>query len=139
MSLHVLVTDILTLYREGHAVVVPRVDSQLVPEVAITVMSVEEQLSGWYSLVRQAKRPEDLAHAYLRLASSTRFLGRWNIFSYTEAAIARFKQLQGMKLNVGGNDLRIAAITLVHSGILVSRNLRGFQRVPGLSVEDSSV
>lgn len=139
MSLHVLDTDILTLYREGHAIVVPRVDSHPVTEVGITVMSVEEQLSGWYALVRQAKRPEDLAHAYLRLASSTRFLGRWNILSYTEMAIARFKGLQDMKLNIGGNDLRIAAITLEHGGILVSRNLRDFHRVPGLSVEDWSV
>jgi tRNA(fMet)-specific endonuclease VapC len=42
-------------------------------------------------------------------------------------------------LNVLKNDLRIAAVTLEHGGILVSRNLRDFQRVPGLQVEDWTV
>lgn len=138
MSLHVLDTDILTLYREGHPVVVPRVDAQPILQVAITVMSVEEQLSGWYALVRQAKSPADLAHAYMRLATTTRFLGRWQILSFPESAIGRFNQMKSLKLNIGGNDLRIAAITLEHGGILVTRNLRDFQRVPGLSVEDWS-
>ena len=44
-----------------------------------------------------------------------------------------------MKLNVRANDLRIAAIALENSAIVVSRNLRDFQRVPGLQVEDWSV
>ena len=56
-----------------------------------------------------------------------------------EPAIARYNQLKSQKLNVPGNDLRIAAIALEHGGTLVSRNLRDFRRVPGLSVEDWSV
>ena len=59
--------------------------------------------------------------------------------SFTEPAIARFKLLKGLRLNVGGTDLSIAAITLENGGILVTRNLRDFQRVPGLPLEDWSV
>lgn len=41
-----------------------------------------------------------------------------------------------MRLNIRSSDLAIAAITLEHGGILVSRNRKDFQRVPGLPVED---
>jgi tRNA(fMet)-specific endonuclease VapC len=33
-------------------------------------------------------------------------------------------------------DLKIAGIVLVHGGVLLSRNVRDFQQVPGLQVED---
>lgn len=36
---------------------------------------------------------------------------------------------------IGPNDLIIAATALAHQGILVTRNVDEFSRVPGLSVE----
>jgi tRNA(fMet)-specific endonuclease VapC len=136
MSLFVLDTDILSLYLEGDAVVRQRVDAQPPADLAITVMSVDEQLSGWYTLTRQVRRPEDIARAYNRLAEAVQFLAGWPILPYTEQAIVRADRLKAMRLNVRVMDLRIAAITLEHGGILVSRNLRDFQRVPGLTVEN---
>jgi tRNA(fMet)-specific endonuclease VapC len=139
MTLYVLDSDILTLYRHGHLLLEQRIDADPAPDLAITVMSVEEQLSGWYTMLRQVTRPPDLARAYLELADSTQFLGGWTILSFTEPAIARYDQLAAMKSNVHKMDLRIAAITLEHGGILVTRNLRDFRRVPNLVVEDWSV
>jgi tRNA(fMet)-specific endonuclease VapC len=66
-------------------------------------------------------------------------LAEWQILSFTEPAIARFKQMKGLRLNVGGSDLCIAAITLENKATLVTRNRRDFQRVPGLILEDWSV
>ncbi len=42
-------------------------------------------------------------------------------------------------MNIGGNDLKIAAVALEAGGIVVTRNLRDFRRVPGLVCEDWSV
>ncbi len=38
-----------------------------------------------------------------------------------------------MKLNVGRNDLRLAALALELGAIVVTDNIRDFVRVPGLS------
>ncbi len=43
-----------------------------------------------------------------------------------------------MNLNVRKMDLRIAAVVLEYGGVLVTRNVRDFQRVPGLPIEDWS-
>jgi tRNA(fMet)-specific endonuclease VapC len=139
MSLYVLDTDTLTLYRQGDPLVGPRVDAHPAQELAITVISVEEQLSGWYTVLRQARQPDRLARAYLQLAESVRYLGGWNILTFTEPAMAIYEQLKALKLNVAKSDLRIAAIILENDAILVTRNLRDFQRVPNLPVENWAV
>ena len=62
-----------------------------------------------------------------------------DILPYTEAAIARVAQLKALRLNVRIMDLRIAAVAMENQGVVVTRNRRNFNRVPGLSVEDWSV
>jgi tRNA(fMet)-specific endonuclease VapC len=136
MSLYALDTDILSLYWQGDPKVVARVDACPPDDLATTVITVEEQMTGWYDLLRQARRPPDLTHAYLRLGECVRFLGRWRILPYTEPAMDRVTAWQGLRLNVRKMDLRIAAIALEHAATVVARNLRDFQRVPGLAVEN---
>lgn len=50
----------------------------------------------------------------------------------SRTAIDRYENLKAMNLNVRKMDLRIAAIVLDHGATLATRNLRDFQRVPGL-------
>jgi len=136
MSLFVLDTDILSLFRRGHGLVCQRAASHPATELAVTVMTVEEQLSGWYMYVRRAKNSKQLARAYQELGESVEFLSGWQILKYPESAINRFHQLAAMKLQVRRMDLRIAAIILEHGGTLVTRNLRDFQQIPGLPLEN---
>lgn len=143
MSLYVLDTDVLSLLQGGNPTIDRKVRAcqQAKDTLATTVISVEEQLTGWYTRLRDprsANDPKRLADLYQRLANTVKALAEAAVLSFTEAAIQRYGQLAAMKLNVRKNDLRIAAITLEHGGILVSRNLRDFQRVPGLIVEDWS-
>jgi len=132
----VLDTDMLSLYQHGDALVCQRVHSHAPDDLAITVMTIEEQLSGWYTLLRRAKQPPQVARVYQQLAENVLFLSGWRILLYPETAIARCDQLLSLKLGVRKGDLRIAAITLENAGILVTRNLRDFQRVPNLTIEN---
>jgi tRNA(fMet)-specific endonuclease VapC len=136
MSRYVLDTDILTLHQEGHSEVCRRVTAHRPQGLATTIISVEEQLSGWFTMLRRAKARETLARIYARLTDTVVFLGRMPISSFTEPAIARFEALRAMKLNIVSKDLRIAAIVLEERSILITRD---FQRVPGLVIEHWSL
>ena len=61
MSLHVLDTDTLSLLQEGQPTVLACVAAHQPDEIAVSVITVEEQLSGWYRQLRRAKKPEELA------------------------------------------------------------------------------
>jgi tRNA(fMet)-specific endonuclease VapC len=52
---------------------------------------------------------------------------------------SRHRDLLRRRLNVAGNDLRIAAIALETGAGVVTRNLRDFNRVAGLQCEDWSI
>jgi len=136
MNLYVLDTDILSLYHKGHLMVRQRVAAHPLDELAITVITVDEAISGWYTMLRQAKQPPQTARAYQELAQIVPFLGLWNILVYPESAITRYGQLAKMRLNIRASDLRIAAVVLENNAILVTRNTRDFKRVPGLTIED---
>jgi tRNA(fMet)-specific endonuclease VapC len=63
MSLYVLDTDILSLLQRGDPVLEAAVKAHDPDDLAVTIISVEEQLSGWYSKLRQggiAKNPKRL-------------------------------------------------------------------------------
>jgi len=136
VSLHVLDTDILSLFQRGHPVVCQCVAATAPADLAITVITVEEQLSGWYTLLRSTTRPDQLSIIYQSLADSIPFLAQFTIVSFAEPAMARFDSLVALKLNVRKMDLRIAAIALERGATVVARNVRDFQRIPRLVVED---
>jgi tRNA(fMet)-specific endonuclease VapC len=74
--------------------------------------------------------------AYRELAEAVRFLAQVRVVDSDAAAIARYQTLQGLKLNIGKYDLKIAAIALEVGAVVVTGNVRDFQRVPNLAVED---
>jgi tRNA(fMet)-specific endonuclease VapC len=136
MSLFVLDTDILSLYQEGNATVANRVFQHSSEELAVTIISVEEQLRGWFTLRRRAKSRKQVAYAYERFTRSVASLSTMSILAFTEAAIDRYEQLRKLKLGVKANDLRIAAIAIDKSAIVVTRNRVDFGRVPDLQIEN---
>lgn len=138
MSLFALDSDTLSLLDRGHATVVAQVASRPSRELAIPVIVVEEALSGWYSMIRKAKTPQQLALGYDELASAVTVLSGIQILRFTEGAIARYQELSKAKLGVRANDLRIAAIALEHNATVITRNVRDFIVIPGLTVEDWS-
>lgn len=126
MSLFVLDTDILTLFERAHPVVCAHIAAHPAEEIAISVVTVEEQLSGWYAQLRQAKQAARLAWAYRRLADTVRFLRRVQIFDYDEPAIRRYEELRRRRLKVRKMDQQIAATALEHGAVVVTRNVHDF-------------
>lgn len=138
MDLYVLDSDILSLYQRGHAAVCEHVERHELSELAVTIINVEELLSGWYTVRRRKTERKELARIYERFAQSVRLLVKLQILSFSEEAIDRYEQLRQLKLHVRANDLRIAAIAIENSAIVVTRNRVDFSRVPGLQIEDWS-
>jgi tRNA(fMet)-specific endonuclease VapC len=136
VPLYLLDTDHLTHLRNGHAAVAARVRATPAADIAACVVSVEEQLDGWYRFLRQPLSRARLADTYRRLGEAVKFFADIPFLPFTEAAIDRSESLLKMRLNVRRNDLRIAAIALVHNATVVTANVRDFARVPGLAVED---
>lgn len=132
----ILDTDTFTLYRIGRRILVTRIEAEPISSIAVSVITVEEQFTGWQALLRHSKTDAQLADTYLRLTESARALSGLHIFTLTESAIARYHALLALKLNIGRMDLRIAAIALEENALVITRNLRDFQRVPGLICEN---
>ncbi len=58
------------------------------------------------------------------------------ILDFDDASASLAETLNTSKLRLGTMDIRIAAIALINRATLISRNLRDFQRIPRLRVED---
>lgn len=138
MTAYILDTDTVSLFQHGHPAVCAAVANHVADDVAISVLTVEEQLSGWYKELRRAKKPHALAAVYERMANTVRFYAFLPIHAFSEPAIARYEQLKRLKLKVGKTDLRIGAVALERNAVVVTRNVRDFQRIPGLQIEDWS-
>ncbi len=138
MSLFILDTDTLSLWQRRH----PKGDAEIArhppADVAVTIISVEEQFNGRFRMVRRLTQPDQKARAYLNLTKTVEFFSRVQILTFTELAILRFEHLKRLKLKIGGMDLRIAAIALEAGATVVTRNRADFGRVPGLAVADWS-
>jgi tRNA(fMet)-specific endonuclease VapC len=140
MSRFLLDTDTLSLLQQGHAVVLQQVNSHPVADSSFSAITLQEQMRGFEARLSRARNHQQTAHAYEMLV--TRLLPTWKHFAvlpFSEPAIQRFEQLRSLRLNVGLMDLRIAAIALENGLIVVTRNLRDFNRVPGLITADWSV
>ena len=105
-------------------------------DVSIPVVVAEEHLRGWLAQIHRLRDPEKLVDPYERLVQLLSFLAEWEIARWTAEAAVEFSRLRAARVRIGTQDLRIASIALVSDALLLSANLRDFEQVPGLQVED---
>jgi tRNA(fMet)-specific endonuclease VapC len=86
-----------------------------------------------------SQRSETVGPCISKVIDNVQTLNHFRLLSFTEPAIDRFAQLKALKLGVRRMDLRIAAIALENGGTLVTRNVRDFQGVPGLNIENWTI
>src|SRR6516225_9206067 len=79
VSLFLLDTDHLTLYQMGHPQVLINVARHLTDQLAVSVITVEEQLTGWQRALHQAKDDARREQIYLRMALAVESLASWTV------------------------------------------------------------
>ena len=133
----VLDTDTLSLLLRSHPRLTDRVSRSAV-EVVVTEITRIEQLKGRFDALFKAEDGERLLMARQRLLDTEKDLDRIEILPLDEAAATEFERLLGTKglRRIGRGDLLIASIVLANKATLVTRNVKDFQRVPGLKIEN---
>ena len=141
MTLWVLDTDTLSLLERGNFKIRERIRQVYTDLVAISIVTAEEKLKGRLAAINSLagiERVDRLAIAYGSLQSSIEDLQALTILPFSELAKDRYCDLLQQKIRVGTHDLRIAAIVLSVEGVLITRNRRDFEKVPGLQIDDWS-
>jgi tRNA(fMet)-specific endonuclease VapC len=104
--------------------------------VNIPVVCVEEQCKGWLALINRTRKIHQQIPAYDNLRLFFQFFRIWDILPLDERCADQFDELCSQKIRVGTQDLKIAAIALANDALLLTANLRDFEKVPGLRVEN---
>src|SRR5919108_3116378 len=132
-------TDHVSLNQRGHPLVRALVQAAGPSQVVVSVITVEEQMRGWLDAIRAATTPEARAIAYQRLRMAIGYFASLSLLDYTAPMDALVADLRKQGVRIGTQDLRIAAVALVHGATLVTRNSVDFRQVPGLTIEDWSI
>lgn len=137
MKLYVLDTDIAGFVQHEHATVLSRINAlPNTDTLATTIITFGEDLSGWLPACRRAKDGTARSQAYTRLQDGLEFYREVICLPFDSTAATIFDQLRSQHRRIGTNDLTIAAITISVNGILVTRNVVDFERIPALRIED---
>jgi len=104
--------------------------------VATTIISAEEQFRGWLAQIHRQRDPHEQIATYQRLQRRIAFFAAWYVLPWDPDAADILQGLRRQRVRIGTMDLKIASIVLAHDATLLSRNLRDFQQVPNLRVED---
>lgn len=136
----VLDTDHISLLEQADSVkrarLIHRLDQAGVEAVVTTIVSYEEQSRGWLAYVARARSMTEQIDAYERLARHLETYRRLVVLEYDRTAAEHYRRLRSTRINIGTLDLKIAAITLANQATLLSRNLKDFEKVPGLRVQN---
>jgi tRNA(fMet)-specific endonuclease VapC len=130
-------TDILSLILAGNATTIARL-RQAGDDVAISVITKVEVLRGRFDFLLKAGDGGQLQRAQMWLDQMEAELEGWSIVRVNAAVAAEFDRLRQVKKlkQLGRGDLLIACIALAHRATLVTRNLRHFREISGLTLEN---
>lgn len=136
MSFNILDTDHLSLQQRGVVSLWPRLVENQPREIAITIITAEEQLRGRFLQLSQARTSAQYIDAYAKLHFALDWISRFRILDYDAQADDIFTSLRKQKIRIGTSDLRIAAIALATGSTLLTRNAIDFDQIPGLVTDN---
>ncbi|MDB9308760.1 type II toxin-antitoxin system VapC family toxin [Aphanizomenon sp. CS-733/32] len=107
-------------------------------EVAVTVITYEEQIRGRLNFLSQARTLEAQILGYQGLQQLALDYQSIRIIPFTRGAALEHQRLQKVYPRLGNMDLKIAAITLINNATLLTRNRSDFGKILELQIEDWS-
>ncbi|MDX2229129.1 MAG: type II toxin-antitoxin system VapC family toxin [Leptolyngbyaceae cyanobacterium bins.349] len=108
-------------------------------DFALSVVSFHEQVLGAHNFINRARTNTDMMRGYALLLEILEGFALAPVLPFDDAAIAVFDEMRGQRVRVSTMDLRIAAIVMSRSLILLTRNVSDFSKVSGLVTENWTV
>ena len=105
-------------------------------EVALTIVTVEEQLRGWLAEISRHRDPTRQIAPYARLQRQVESVNNWLILPWDAESAALFPGFRARGIRIGTMDLKIACIAIAHDATLLTRDISDFAQVPDLRVEN---
>jgi tRNA(fMet)-specific endonuclease VapC len=112
VSLWILDTDCVSLFQNGHPIVSRRIAATSPENLAVTIITFEEQVHRRFNVIRQADSLDRLGIAYSRLQATYNYFLSINLLAFTQEAANCYAQLLRQKVRIGTQDLRIASIAI---------------------------
>ncbi|MBH8555350.1 type II toxin-antitoxin system VapC family toxin [Nostocaceae cyanobacterium CENA357] len=139
MSLYILDTDHVSFLLQGNQTVISKV-AQVYPHLAITIVTVQEIFNGWVVKINDRAESGNLVNLYTKLWTTQEYFKGVRILNFDTAAYTCYQGLlrENQQLNKKRlqKDLRIAAIAISISAVMVTRNQKDFSQIPNLVLED---
>lgn len=139
----ILDTDHLSLFQRKDSLESMRLTLKFAenprPQVVTTIITFEEQMRGWLAVLAKSRTFEQQIQAYSRLNEFLENFRQITVLSFDQKAATKLTHLKSLKLRVASMDLKIASIALANDALLLSRNLRDFENIPTLKVEDWTI
>jgi tRNA(fMet)-specific endonuclease VapC len=104
--------------------------------ILISTITLTEQMRGMLSLVQRLEKLDKDVEGQNLYVSAFRFLQRFAVVEYDEAAHQRFLSFPASVRRQGRADCQIAAVAIEHDLIVVTQNVRHFANIPGVRFED---
>ncbi|MBA3469627.1 MAG: type II toxin-antitoxin system VapC family toxin [Herpetosiphonaceae bacterium] len=133
--MHLLDTDTLTHLWAGNERVAQRLQMVADPDVATTVVTKAEVLRGRIDFLLKAATGPEVVRAQQLFTRTEDAFAQILVIAFDSGAAEHFERLRATKglAKVGRADLLIASIALAQRAIIVTRNLRHFRQIPGVT------
>ena len=116
-----------------------RVTAQAGGVVGVSAVKAEEALRGRLAALSRPLSGTARVRAYALLTDTIQLLARLPMVPFDQSSESHFQRLRALRIRIGSQDLRIAALALANQLTLLTRNRRDFSRIPGLVIDDWSV
>lgn len=137
--MYILDTDHLSLIqRNGEAgkQILAKLALLKEPEVAVTVITYEEQVRGRLNVLSRAKTLDEQILGYQGLQRLVLDYQSIEMVAFSQSAAVEHQRLRKAYPRIGNMDLKIAAVALANNAILLTRNISNFGQIAALRTED---